>query len=140
MDHIKSLELILRDSQALPVFKAAVVDWASGHGTSLIQSNLSAPPVKVLRVVMKLLEERPDLPIESVKVDGRSGCSHFTGHLIARPGDTQFDFEWDCAWRAEQEGWEDAFGSPDQARAARTFGYQCFRLFEASRKSQAAAK
>lgn len=139
MSQAKSLELILRDSKASHTFKAAVVDCASGHGNQLIQSNLSAPPVKVLRVVMKLLEERPELPIQSVKIEGRSGCSTFTGQVTVRPNDTKFDFEWDCAWKAEQEGWEDTFGSPDQHRAAQTFGYQCFRRFEESSQSQAAA-
>ena len=36
-------------------------------------------------------------------------------------------FHWDCKWRAQQQGWVDYFGFPDQTRAAREFGFDCFR-------------
>ncbi|HEX8695519.1 MAG TPA: hypothetical protein VF746_24110, partial [Longimicrobium sp.] len=38
-------------------------------------------------------------------------------------------FVWDCKWKAEQHGWHDYFGFPDQGRAAREFGYDCFRAW-----------
>jgi hypothetical protein len=40
-----------------------------------------------------------------------------------------FAFVWDCAWRAAQEGWVDKRGNPDQVRAAREFGWQCFSVW-----------
>jgi hypothetical protein len=79
---------------------------------------------------MKMLEESPELPIERLKIEAESSCSGFAGHAIAQPGDHRFDFDWNCAWRAIKEGWKDTFGDPDQIRAARTLGYQCFRRFE----------
>jgi hypothetical protein len=36
-------------------------------------------------------------------------------------------FYWDCKWKAQEQGWTDYFGFPDQMRAAREFGYDCFR-------------
>jgi hypothetical protein len=79
---------------------------------------------------MKLIESYPELPLESLAVDGLSGCSDFRGSATAEPGGLRFDFAWDCKWRAEQEGWLDAYGDPDQIRAARTFDYQCFERLE----------
>ena len=79
---------------------------------------------------MKLLEDHPDLPLERVDVEGESGCSDFVGKVHASPGDLTFEFDWNCQWRAEECGWTDAFGDPDQIRAAQTFGYQCFRRLE----------
>ena len=43
-----------------------------------------------------------------------------------------FSFTWCCRWRAEQEGWKDYFGFPDQIRAAREFGWDCFQRWSES--------
>jgi hypothetical protein len=84
--------------------------------------------VKVLRVLAQLFETAPELEVERVHVDAASGCADFRGVLTveARSGTRAFDFVWDCHWRAVQEGWTDAFGLPDQIRAAREFGHRCF--------------
>ena len=124
---VQPLEEILEKSSATPAFKDATANLADGIRQDRIQFNSGSPPVKVLRLVMKILEGHPGLRIESLVVEGRSGCSDFVGRAVAQPGDVRFDFEWDCRWRAEVSGWVDAFGDPDQLRAARTFGYQCFR-------------
>jgi hypothetical protein len=126
----RTLDALLDASQAAPAFKEAVRALSAKQSQARITSNFGAPPVKVLRVTMKLLEERPDLPIESLDVRGASGCSNFTGKAVAQPGPATIEFNWDCAWRAAEEGWKDAFGEPDQIRAAQTLGYQCFERFE----------
>ncbi|MBI1785797.1 hypothetical protein HYR69_11690 [Candidatus Sumerlaeota bacterium] len=130
----KPIEELLERSAAAPGFKDAVLNLADGSPQELIRFSPGAPSVKVLRVVMKILEEWPDLPIESVYVQGSSGCSDFVGRAAVQPGGINFDFEWDCRWRAEQLGWMDAFGDPDQIRAARAYGYQCFRRIERAEK------
>jgi hypothetical protein len=83
-------------------------------------------------VLTQLLHAHPDLPVERVRVSGQSGCSDFTGELVAVAGDVEhrFAFRWCCAWRAEQEGWRDCFGFWDQARAAREYGFRCFSQWE----------
>jgi hypothetical protein len=124
------LTALLDASRAAEPFKDAVRALAERRPQDRIQANSGAPPVKALRVAMKLLEARPDLPLDSLRVRGDSGCSNFTGTATAQPGDVRIDFNWDCKWRAEQEGWTDAFGDADQMRAARQFGYQCFERFE----------
>ena len=126
----QSLDTLLDQSQAAPEFKDAVRALAEKKSQKRIASNFGAPPVKVLRVAMKTLEALPDLPIESLDVRGSSGCSNFTGKATVQPGGKTIDFNWDCAWRAQQEGWKDAFGDADQIRAAQTLGYQCFEKFE----------
>ena len=124
---VQSLETLLENSSATPEFKSAVNRLASGEDQTAIRYTPGNPTVKVLRLVMKLLENNPELPFASLRVDAHAGCSDFVGRATAQPGDIVFDFEWDCLWKAEQMGWTDAFGDPDQIRAARTLGYQCFR-------------
>ena len=124
---IKDFDTLLDESSADDAFKDAVRELEGGGKPERIAFNSASPPVKVLRFIMKLLEDFPDAEFSSIEVQGRSGCSDFVGQAVAQPGDLRFEFVWDCAWRAEQEGWTDAFGDPDQIRAARTFGYQCFR-------------
>jgi hypothetical protein len=89
----------------------------------------SCPPVKIERTLRMLVESYAALPIESVEIDGRSGCEYFRGTLtIQAAGATRVvDFHWDCRWKAEQLGWVDAFGFADQIRAARELGHDCFR-------------
>lgn len=127
---VLNLEELLDGSSATPEFKQAVEELADGRFTGRIEASEGSPPVKVLRFVMKMLEQNPHTAFESVRVDAESTCSGFTGHAVAQPGELRFEFDWDCAWRAKEEGWKDAFGDPDQIRAARTLGYQCFRRFE----------
>jgi hypothetical protein len=91
-----------------------------------------APRVKVLRVIHHLLETHPEFVVERVAVDGRSGCSDFVGTVTVDGGGESrtFEFAWDCRWRAEQEGWTDCFGFPDQIRAAEAFRWRCFARWE----------
>ena len=79
-----------------------------------------------------MLATEPDLPIEGVAVSGSSGCSDFVGTVQAKTTHSSthvFDFGWCCRWRAEQEGWRDYFGFPDQIRAAQEFDWQCFHTW-----------
>lgn len=91
-----------------------------------------SPPVKVERTLTKLLEAHPELQIERVEIDGASGCEFYRGQLRVHTaeGTRNVRFHWDCRWKALQEGWTDYFGFPDQIRAAREFGYDCFRVWE----------
>ncbi len=96
-----------------------------------IQYAPGCPPVKVLRTIMKLLEAFPEDKIQSVQIQGKSGCADFRGMLVVE-GSTnrQIDFVWDCSWKAREAGWKTFWGDPDQARAAREYGYQCFQVFK----------
>lgn len=121
---------LLDRSAATPAFRDAAARFlAGGRPNERIAFGASAPPVKVERTLAKALVEYPDLPIESIEVRGRSGCESFQGELVLRAEDAErrVSFHWDCRWRAEQEGWRDWFGFPDQIRAAREFGWDCFR-------------
>ncbi|MEO8562402.1 MAG: hypothetical protein ABI601_10030 [bacterium] len=117
---------------AHPDFKREVLDFVKGAPATRIELQGYAPRVKVERVLIQLLHEHPTLPIERVRVSGRSGCSDFTGEIVAYAGDVEhrFAFTWDCSWRAQQLGWKDCFGFWDQARAAREFGFRCFERWE----------
>ena len=126
----QDLESLLSQSSATEEFKEAARGFESGRTSPLITTNMSAPQVKVMRVITKLLEAEPKLEIRAIELRGASSCSGFRGDLKVNDGEVAIDFNWDCAWRAEQEGWRDAFGYVDQARAARQFGYQCFEKFE----------
>jgi hypothetical protein len=127
---VRNLEELLDASSATAEFKKAVEELAANRPQDRVLGNEGSPPVKMLRFVMKLIEQHPELPLEKVSVEGESSCSGYVGHAIAQPGDQRFEFDWNCAWRATEEGWTDAFGDADQIRAARTLGYQCFRRFE----------
>ena len=128
----QALETLIAASRAKDEFKTQVVALADGGSPDgAIRFNPQCPPVKVLRLLMKLLEVYPEKKFTEVEVQAVSGCSNFTGKVIAQPGDLKIRFNWDCRWRAEQEGLRDAFGDPNQIRAAQQFGYQCFNQFEA---------
>lgn len=127
---VRSLEELLDASRAHADFKQAVRALAAGSNQDRIRANAGSPPVKVLRFIMKLIEQHPDEAFESLVVDAESSCSGYTGHAVAQPGSQRYEFDWNCAWRAVEEGWKDPFGDPDQVRAARTLGYQCFRRFD----------
>lgn len=125
----ENLDRLLQASHATPEFKQAVQDFANGEETDLIVTT-RAPRIKVVRVLMKLLESHPKEPITDVKIDGQSSCSSFSGTLVFGPSQTKIRFNWDCAWKAEQEGLKTWYGMPDQTQAATRYGYQCFQQFQ----------
>ena len=102
----------LHAAAAHPDFKAEVIAFVSGGAASRIELEGHAPRVKVERVLTQLFHAHPELPIERIRLRGRSGCSDFTGEMTvyARDAEHRFAFTWCCAWRAEQEGWRDCFG------------------------------
>lgn len=126
---------LLEQSAATNAFREAVDDFLrSGRGNDRIEITSRAPDVKIARTLTKILEAYPGLEIERVAIDGQSGCEFFRGtaSIEAAGGERQVvSFDWDCRWRAEEQGWKDWFGFPDQARAAREFGYDCFRVWGA---------
>ncbi|MGH7719781.1 MAG: hypothetical protein ACREON_13180, partial [Gemmatimonadaceae bacterium] len=85
-----------------------------------------------VRLLTHLLASEADLVIDAVRITARSGCSNFVGTIEVETPDgvRAFDFVWDCRWRAEQEGWTDCFGFPDQIRAAGEFDWQCFSVWQ----------
>jgi hypothetical protein len=125
------MELILRKSLATDSFKLDVAAFCAGQKAARIGVEGFAPRIKVERLLMQLLATEASLPITRVVVRGRSGCSDFTGEVqVETISETHvFDFVWDCRWRAEQEGWTDCFGLPDQMRAAQEFGWRCFQVW-----------
>jgi hypothetical protein len=125
------MEPILGKSQATDSFKMDVAAFCSGRVAPRVAVDGFAPRVKVQRLLMQLLSTEAALPITRVLVRGRSGCSDFAGEVkVETVSETHvFDFVWDCRWRAEQEGWTDCFGLPDQMRAAHEFGWQCFQVW-----------
>lgn len=127
---VQDLETIIAASSATEEFKQAVAQLKQGRSSSQIMYNPGVPPVKALRAITKLLEAEPALAVNTVNIQATSGCSDFVGTLDVNAGEARFNFVWDCAWRAKQERYEDHFGYPDQIRASREFGYQCFKKFE----------
>jgi hypothetical protein len=128
------MDQLLERSRATAAFKADVRNFATSHlaAPKTITAARHAPRVKVLRVVAQLLHSHPAMSVERVHVDAVSGCSDFVGTLLVIADGTQHqvDFAWCCHWRAKQEGWTDAFGFPDQIRAAREFEWDCFERWE----------
>jgi hypothetical protein len=94
---VKTVEELLSGSRAAESFKAAVRELAETEkvGHPAIAANHGAPAVKVLRVVMKLLEQHPELELERVEVQGQSGCSDFRGKAAVEPGGRMLEFAWD---------------------------------------------
>lgn len=126
---MSELEQILSQSKAEEAFKHAVRAYAERDGgTDHIRVEGFAPSIKVRRLLAHILATESHLPIERVSLRGRSGCSDFVGTVrVQTKTETHvFEFKWDCRWRAEQEGWTDYFGFPDQIRAAREFDWRCF--------------
>src|SRR5687767_11283464 len=111
---VNTLEQLLVDSKAAPEFKDAVRVLARSGVQDRIKFNAGSPPVKVLRLTMKILESLPEETISSLEVKGSSGCSNYIGSAVLQPGNIQIQFDWDCRWMAEQVGWKDFFGEPDQ--------------------------
>ena len=125
------IEQILAQSEATESFKADVRRFMARGASRTIQAPPYAPTVKVMRLLAQLLANEPELPVERVRIQGTAGCSDFVGVVEVEYEDTsrRFEFIWDCRWRAQQEGWTDYFGFPDQIRAASEFGWQCFRVW-----------
>lgn len=123
---------LIASARASGEFKSDVSRYADGLPADRIRTVRHAPRIKVLRVLAQLLHSEPHLEIERVWVDAWSGCSDFRGTITVETPDavTAFRFRWDCSWRAEQEGWFDAFQLPDQIRAAHEFGWRCFAQWE----------
>jgi hypothetical protein len=134
---VLELKEMLAASRASESFKRDVLAFFDLGEASRIQVDGFVPPVKVARLIKHLLHTEPELPIERVSLRGFSGCSDFVGtvELETEAGRHAFEFIWDCRWRAQQEGWLDYFGLPDQIRAAREFDWRCFKVW---RRQQAA--
>jgi hypothetical protein len=102
--------------------------------TPRVTSSRPVPHVKIMRLLTHLLSAERDLEIESVRIHADSGCSDLTGviDVICTDATRRFSFQWDCAWRAREQGWTDCFGFPDQIRAADEFGWNCFQRWQLS--------
>jgi hypothetical protein len=137
---VTDLEQILAQSRAAEAFKNAVRAYSSHDRTEHIRVEGFAPPVKVGRLLAQVLFAESHLPIDRISLRGRSGCSDFSGTVQIHAGDETrvYEFVWDCRWRAEQEGWTDCFGFPDQIRAAREYDWRCFERWESVQSSQPA--
>ena len=125
-----SFDELLDASAATAPFRDALDRFRrTGRPNERIAFNGDSPWVKVERALTKALVEYPALPVESIEIHGSSGCEFFRGKMILRTAGEarRVAFHWDCRWRAEQMGWADWFGFPDQTRAAREFGWDCFR-------------
>jgi hypothetical protein len=122
---------LLAESRASDAFKSDVVRFLESGSAERLRVRGYAPRVKVARLIKHVLASHPDLQIEHLLVEGQSGCSDFVGTArLATSNETRvFDFVWCCRWRAEQEGWTDFFGFPDQMRAAREYDWRCFRVW-----------
>lgn len=123
---------LLDRSAAAASFREALTQFLrAGRSSERIAFSPGCPGVKVERALTKMLVEYPHLPIESIEVRGVSGCEYFRGKLFVRTltEEIRVSFHWDCKWRAEKAGWTDWFGFPDQGRAAREFGWDCFRVW-----------
>lgn len=124
------LEPMLRASRATPAFRNDLAAYAMRQPATRVQAAPMSPRVKVLRVIAQLLHAEPTLAIDRVDVRAVSGCADFAGTVTVTDADgaaTEFGFEWNCEWKAQQLGYVDHFGFPDQIRAAQEFGWQCFK-------------
>lgn len=136
------LDEYVRRSRATADFRDSVDAFLrSGRPQPRLRFDSYCPPVKVERFLTRLLELRPELPIESVALEATSGCEFFRGTADVEAGaePLHLEFEWNCRWKAEQLGWTDWFGLPDQARAARECGHDCFRVWRERRVGAASA-
>lgn len=130
--HLTELEQILSKSQAADAFKKAVRSYCASGGAEHIRVEGFAPMIKVKRLLAHMLTAEPHLEIERISLRARSGCSDFIGTVQVHTTDKthSYEFIWDCRWRAEQQGWKDCFGFPDQIRAAREYDWRCFERWE----------
>jgi hypothetical protein len=128
---MQGLDLLLDQSSADDAFKADVVAFERFQPAERIRLDHHAPRVKILRTLAQLLHAEPTLRVERVRILGASGCCDFRGTLVATADGAEhtFDFVWDCRWKANEVGYFDRWGSADQARAAREFGWRCFSVW-----------
>lgn len=126
----EQFQRLLARSSADESFKAAINQFCSDKRSDLIQYPAGSPRIKILRVLMKLLEEFPNEPITDVHIEAKSTCSTYAGYVEFGPNRSKVRFKWDCLWKAKQEGLVTWYGEPDQTKAAKTFGYQCFEEFQ----------
>ena len=126
------LPTLLDRSLAAEAFKADVRALLAHQPAPRIVTARLAPRVKVARVIAQLLAAEPGLPVERIRVDAVSGCSDFRGTAVVETATEvrTFEFVWCCQWRADQEGWRDAFGFSDQIRAAREYDWRCFERWD----------
>ena len=129
------LPSLLDRSAASEPFKADVRAFLAHQPAPRVATTRLAPRVKLARLLTQLLDAEPGLAIERVRVDAVSGCSDFRGTVTVETArETQhFEFVWCCQWRADAEGWVDAYGFSDQIRAAREFDWRCFEQWRAAR-------
>lgn len=129
---VTELERVLAESRAAETFKSAVRSYCETGTAEHIRVDGMAPRIKVRRLLTHMLAAEPHLPIERVALKGRSGCSDFVGtvHVHTSTGTRTYAFVWDCRVRAQQEGWTDCFGFPDQIRAAEELDWRCFVRWE----------
>ena len=132
------LASLLSASLATTAFKSDVHAFATHSPVARIKLARHAPPVKILRLIAQILDSQPDLAVEEISVDARSGCSDFSGVVDVYTAEAvhRFEFTWCCRWRAEQEGWKDYFGFPDQIRAAREYDFRCFAEWKSVEANQ----
>ncbi len=123
------MDVIVAASRATEEFKADLRAFLHHTSVPRVVTTRRSPSVKVERVLAQLLAMHPELAIQSVRIDAHSGCSDFSGVIEVEVESAlrRFEFTWCCRWRAEQEGFVDYFGFPDQIRAANEFGFRCFR-------------
>jgi hypothetical protein len=128
---LHELEALLAQSRAPEQFKADVRAYCARGEAPSIRVDPYIPRVKVQRLLKHILATEPELPIHRLEVNGSSGCSDFVGTVEAKTHSSThvFDFGWCCRWRAQQEGWTDYFGFPDQIRAAQEFDWRCFHTW-----------
>jgi hypothetical protein len=126
------MDVLIQGSRATDNFKSAVLGFLAGDRPKQVRVETFAPRVKVQRLLAQLLTAEPALEIEQVVIRGTSGCSDFVGSVDVQTtsGAQVFDFVWCCRWRAENEGYVDHFGFPDQMRAAQEFDWRCFQRWE----------
>ncbi|HET7463824.1 MAG TPA: hypothetical protein VFJ82_21390 [Longimicrobium sp.] len=128
---MKIFQMLERSSATEPFRDALERFLRDGRPNERITFNRDCPPVKVERWLTKALEEYPQLHIESIDMRALSGCEYFRGHAeVHTPAEVRrVSFHWDCRWKAQELGWNDYFGYPDQIRAARECGHDCFRVW-----------
>jgi hypothetical protein len=129
---LQELEELLAKSRAHETFKADVRAFCVRGQARRIRVDAYVPSIKVQRLLKHMLATEPDLPIQGIAVSGVAGCSDFVGTVEAQTQSAthRFEFGWCCRWRAEQEGWTDYFGLPDQIRAAQEFDWRCFHTWK----------
>lgn len=137
------IQAFLDPASATPEFRDALIEFVhTGAPSDRVRFDHRSPPVKVERVLTKLLAEHPEFEVEAVEIDGSSGCEFYRGEAVVTTSGgmaRRIRFRWDCRWRALEQGWTDYFGFPDQARAAQEFGYDCFQVWEELTAEEGAA-